>query len=145
MKVWLRRLLFGKKSLPAQLLTGLVGPDKEGGWSVSWVGDGVWPKDVRAWTLTQAVDDAVTAVTDLYASFPPVNEAELQFAIYPWNYNGGPIFEITKQGSEFAAHDTMGSNRTVRAASLEGLIEAIAPQANDNAMLRWIRWISRPT
>jgi hypothetical protein len=143
MKLWLRRLLMGKQSLPAKLLTGLVGPDKNGGWSVSWVGDGVSPNVVRAWTLTQVVDDAAAAVVELYANFPPVENAELNFAIYPWNYDGGPMFEITKRGSELTAHDTMGSNRTLRAASLEGLVEAIAPDADDNAMLQWIRPVSQ--
>ena len=143
MKPWLRRLLMGKTSVPAKLLTGLVGPDKNGGWSVSWVGDGVSPNEVRAWTLTQVVDDATAAVVDIYARFPPIETAELQFAIYPWNYDGGPIFEITKRGSEFTAHDTMGSDRTIRAASLEGLVEAIAPDADDNTMLQWIRAVSQ--
>jgi len=139
MKPWLRRLLAGKSGWPDKLLTAVVGLDKGGGWSVIWVGDGKWPKEMQAWTLTDLVEQASTAVADMYAQFPPVNGAELQFAIYPWDYDHGPIFGIEKQGSLFIARDELGGGHELQAISLERLISAAEPRFRDDSMFRWSR------
>jgi hypothetical protein len=142
MKVWLRRLLAGRSRWPDDLLTAVVGPEKRGGWSLFWVGDGIGPKEMQAWTLTQLVDDASAAVVDLYARFPALDGAQLQFAIYPWDYKRGPMFEIAKQGSVYAARDGLGGGHVLEAISLERLISAAEPKFRDESMFHWIRPIA---
>ena len=138
---WLR----GKERQPASLITGLAGPDKKGGWSVAWAGDGACPPRVHAETLTQAADQAETAVAALYASFPPVADAEFQLAIYPWAYQGGPMFDISGDAGAFTAHDIQGGGQSVSGATLEDLVEAVRQLADvpdDDSMFRWIRQVA---
>jgi hypothetical protein len=90
----LRRLWSGAAGRPAALITGLVGREQDGDWSVSFLSDGLAPADVRASGLSEVIDRAVAVVASLYAGHPPVEGAELQLAIYPWRYNDGPIFAI---------------------------------------------------
>jgi hypothetical protein len=145
----LRRVLGGKERQPGAFITGLIGPAKKGGWSVSWIGDGVWPPPVQAASLTQAAEQASAAVADLYARYPAVPGAELQFAIYPWDYKGGPIFDIAGSAGDFTARDIQGSDRSVAGATLEDLVDAVRRMADipaDDSMLRWTRQIaSLPT
>jgi hypothetical protein len=145
MNKFLRRLLVGKKRQPDALITGLVGPEKKGGWSVSWVGDGAWPPRIDAESLTHAVDRASSAVAALYAKYPPVAGAELQLAIYPWNYRGGPIFDIAGHAGAFTARDIQGSDRSIAGETLEDLVEAvrqIMDIPDEHSMFRWIRQIA---
>jgi hypothetical protein len=115
----LRRALGGKDRQPAALITGVIGPaEKNGGWSVSWAGDGAWP---------------------------PIPGAELQLAIYPWNYRGGPMFDIDGHPGSFTAHDIQGSDLTVYGATLEDLASAVEHMPDipaDDSMFRWIRQIT---
>jgi hypothetical protein len=55
-------------------------------WSVNSVSDGKRPADVYAPTVTQAVEQGSAAVAALFAHYPAAPAAELQMAIYPWNY-----------------------------------------------------------
>jgi hypothetical protein len=131
------------------LITGIAGPETDGGWSVSFVSDGLAPADVRARTLTEVIDGAVAAVASVYAGHPPVDGAELQLAIYPWKYDDGPMFDVTGQQGSFSARDIQGSDLAVQGDTLEDLVLAIerTPEVPpNNSMLRWIRSIaSLPT
>jgi hypothetical protein len=142
---WLRRLLLGKAGRPADLITGVVGREKDGGWSVFFISDGLEPADVRAWTLTEVGDAAAAAVAAAYAKHPPVEGAELQLAIYPWNYRGGAIFDIGGQPGSYSARDIQGSDASVQGATLEDLVSAVERMPGmtpDKAMFRWIRPIA---
>jgi hypothetical protein len=142
----LRRALGGKDRQPAALITGVIGPaEKNGGWSVSWAGDGAWPPNLHAPTLTQAAGQAAAAVAALYTAAPPIPGAELQLAIYPWNYRGGPMFDIDGHPGSFTAHDIQGSDLTVYGATLEDLASAVEHMPDipaDDSMFRWIRQIT---
>jgi hypothetical protein len=111
---------------------------------VSWAGDGVWPPDIHAASLTQAADQASSTVAALYAGYPVVAGAELQLAVYPWRYRRAPMFDITGQAGALTARDIQGSGRSVAGATLEDLVEAVwqtAEVPDDDSMLRWIRQI----
>jgi hypothetical protein len=141
---WLRQLLVGRAGRPAALITSVAGRDKDGGWSVFFISDGLEPAKVRAWTLTEVVDAASAAVATLYAGHPAVDDAELQLAIYPWDYRGGAIFDIAGQQGSFSARDIQGSDLAVRGATLEDLVTAVERLPGvrpDKAMFRWIRRI----
>jgi len=144
----LRRIVGGKARLPAALITGLVGPEKKGGWSVTWVGDGAWPPKIDAASLTDAAEQASSAVAALYAQHPPVAEAELQLAIYPWDYRSGPIFDIAGHAGAFSARDTQGSERSVAGEALEDLVDAVQQLTDlpsEDSMFRWIRPVASLT
>jgi hypothetical protein len=141
----LGRLLGAKERQPADLITGVAGPDKKGGWSVVWAGDGAWPPRVHAETLTQAADQATGAVATLYAQFPPVDGADFQLAIYPWAYNGGPMFDISGDAGAYTARDIHGSHQSVSGATLEDLVEAarqLGGTVSEDSMFRWIRQVA---
>jgi hypothetical protein len=145
MRMLLRRLLLGKRGLPAALITAVTGRDQDSGWSVFWVGDGVSPPSVDAPTLTEVVNQATSAVAALYARWEPIEGAVLQFAIYPSVYDGGPIFDIAARPDSLTARDIQGSNRIVHGITLEDLVTAIdlLPEVADgDAMLRWLRPIA---
>ncbi len=143
MSKW-RRLL-GIERPPWNLLTAIVGLGKKGGnWEVTWVGDGgVEPKDMRAETLTQAVDQASAVVAELYARYPANPDAELQLAIYPWRYHvGDPMYDISIGRDGFSAHDLQDQVPPIEGATLEDLVAVAehAPGAGiDHCMFRWIR------
>ena len=145
----LRRLLGGKERQPAALITGVIGPDPNGGWSVTWAGDGLWPSGVHASSLTQAADQAAAAVAALYAQHPPVADAELQLAIHPWEYKGGPMFDISGQAGGLTARDIQGSERSVSGKTLEDLVAAVRGLPDlpaEDSMFRWVRAVaSLPT
>jgi hypothetical protein len=137
--------LAGKERQPAALVTGVAGPDKKGGWSVTWAGDGALPSRVQAETLTQAADEAASGVATLYARFPPVAGAELQLAIYPWGYKSGPMFDITGSAGAYTATDIQGSGLSVSGATLEELVEAVRGLAEapaGDSMFRWVRQVA---
>jgi hypothetical protein len=136
--------LFRRKTDPAlsRLLTCLVFA-KADIWEGSWMSDNTRkePPEFEAASLTEAVDQAAAAARELWSTLPPVPGAELDFAIYPWRYGkNGAIYDISGKSGDFTARDIQGSDREVRAASLEGLVEALGREpAGDIAMLRWRR------
>ena len=141
----LRRVLTWWELPTDALITGVVGPEKKGGWSAIWVGDGACPRRVKAPTLTQVADQAASAVAALYARTSPIAGAELQLAIYPWTYGGGPIFDIDGYPGSFTARDIQGSDRMVNGATLEDLVAAVEHMPDipiDHSMFRWIRQIA---
>jgi hypothetical protein len=141
----LRRLGAGKERPPGTLITGVIGPDKKGGWSVSWAGDGAWPPPIQATSLTQAADRAASAAAALYAKHPPMADAELQLAIYPWDYKDGAIFDISGDVGALTARDIQGSDRSVSGATLEDVVEAVRQMTDipdGHSMFRWIRQVA---
>jgi hypothetical protein len=139
---WLRRLLLGKAGRPADLITGVVGRENDGAWSAFFISEGLEPAKVRAWTLTEVTDQAAAAVASLYSKHPPVEGAELQLAIYPWDYRGGPIFDISGRRGSYTAQDIQGSDIAVQGATLEDLVSTVEqmPDAGvTKSMFRWIR------
>src|SRR5260221_9605600 len=87
------------------LLTALIGHDKAGGWSVTWVSDGKTPKKLTAPTLTALAERAAAAAVELLANQRASTTAELQLAIYPGPYQSGPIWEITGSAGGLTATD----------------------------------------
>ncbi|HKE66545.1 MAG TPA: hypothetical protein VKB59_18095 [Micromonosporaceae bacterium] len=94
---------------------------------------------MRASTLTELVEQASAAVTDLYARYAPVAGAELQFAIYPWDYHRGPMFAVEKHNQLFIATDELGGGHKLQANSLEELITAGEHDFGADSMFHWIR------
>lgn len=127
------------------MITGVAGPEMDGGWSVFFISEGLEPADVRAWTLTEVIDSAAAAVASLYAKHPPVDGAELQLAIYPWNFDDGPILDVAGKQGSFSARDIQGTDLAIQGATLEDLVTAVERMPGvppDNSMLRWIRPIA---
>jgi hypothetical protein len=112
-------------------------------WAISWMSDNTKkePPEWEAASLTEAVDEAATAALALWSNRFLVPGAQLDFAIYPWRYGrNGAIYDISGVPGDFTARDIVGSDREVRAPSLEGLVEAISREpGGDVAMLRWVR------
>jgi hypothetical protein len=132
---------------PADLITGVVEPSADGEWSVTWVTDdrALRPAAVRAPTLTQVIDKATSYVATLYATWPVDGAEELQFGIYPWHYEKGPIFEITARPGLFTARALVGSDQEFQEATLEGLIVAVERTESlgaVNSMFLWVRPIA---
>jgi hypothetical protein len=67
--------------------------------------------------------------------------AELQIAIYPWDYGKtAPMYDITADADRYYAHDIVGDSPDIAAATLEELVEQMAVQpGGSEAMLRWVR------
>jgi len=123
------------------LLTALVGPNKAGGWSITWVRDGKTPKRLSAPTLTASAKLAAAAAVELFADRSARNTAELQLAIYPGPYQSGPIWEITGSAGGLTA-TCAGSAITCNAATLEDLLTAIQGALDGDSadfMLHWTR------
>lgn len=136
--------LFRRKTNPAiaGVLTCLLFAE-DGAWAINWMSDNARkePSEFEAANLTEAVDQAATAALALWSTRPLVPGAQLDFAIYPWRYGrNGAIYEISGGPGDFMARDTMGSDREVRASSLEGLVEAVSHEpGGEVAMLRLVR------
>jgi len=127
---------------PAALTTGVLTYDG-GQWAVTWLGEGVLPGPAAAPGLTAAADRAAADLAALLASHPPVPGAELQLAIYPWDFDDGPIFDVEGGPGAFIARDLVGQHpEPVRGAALEELVAAVAPlpgAGEGKAMFRWVR------
>jgi hypothetical protein len=126
------------------LITGVVSSGVDG-WSVTWTGGGPTPAPLHAESLSAAIGQASATVASLYASYPANPGAELQFAIYPWNYQDGPIFDISGSPGRFGARDLENSLPAVGGATLEDLVAAVEqmPGAGpEHSMLRWVRQVS---
>ena len=134
---------FGRgRSRPASgLLTGVISA-KQDEWEVFWIGEGRnEPQEFLAPSLTEAADQATTAALAMYVVGPMLPDAELQFAIYPWDYGkNAPMYDISALPGQFRARDIQGSDREITAESLEGLVAALRGEpSGDKAMLRWVR------
>jgi hypothetical protein len=140
----LRRFLGGRDRGPGDLITGVVS-SRADSWQVIWAGDGAQPASLRAPSLSDAAEQASAVVAELYASLPPNPAAELQLAIYPWEYRDGPIFDVSGSPGGFAARDLENSFPAVHGAALEDLVAAVEPMPGagpGHCMFRWIRPVS---
>lgn len=78
----------------------------------------------------------------LYAGGELVPDAELQFAIYPWDYGkDAPIYDVSLADGEFRAQDLLNDSAPqISAVILEDLVAELGNQPGGNrAMLRWGR------
>jgi hypothetical protein len=140
----LRRLLGARDRGPADLITGIV-TARADDWQVTWAGDGAQPASMQASSLSDATEQASAAVADLYASLAPNPAAELQLAIYPWDYRDGPIFDVSGSPGGFTAQDLDNSFPAVQGAALEDLVTAAEPMPGagpGHCMFRWVRPVS---
>jgi hypothetical protein len=136
--------LFRRKTDPllARTLTCML-TAADGVWAISWLSDNIKkePPEFEAASLTEAVEQASTAALALWSTQPLIPDAQLDFAIYP--RRGGKIdaiYEISGGPGDFTAREFQGSNREVRAPSLDGLVEAVSREpGGDAAVLRWVR------
>jgi hypothetical protein len=94
-----------------------------------------------ATSLSEAAAWATTAALVHFAEGRLAPEAELQFAIYPWDYGKmAPMYDITAEAGQYQAHDIVGDSPDIAAPTLEELVEQMAAQpGGSEAMLRWIR------
>jgi hypothetical protein len=117
----------------------------DGAWDISWVADGRAPGEFSDETLTRATARASAEVAAMYSGRVESSAAELQFAIYPWGGDGGRIIlDITPDAEGYVARALQGSDISVRAETLEGLVERAEQSLGDTSgvMLRWIRSVS---
>jgi hypothetical protein len=138
--------LFWRKRQPQNdLLTAIISAgwdDHEGEWEVIWVGQGgKEPARMVATSLSEAADWATTAALVHFTEGRLVPDAELQFAIYPWDYGKmAPMYDITTEAGHYEAHDIVSDSPDIAAPTLEELVEQMALQPSGNeAMLRWVR------
>jgi hypothetical protein len=141
--------LFGRRNrAQCGLLTGILSAspgDRDGEWEVIWVGDGGGCKEPRkfvAASLSEAAGQATTSALALYAVGELAPDAELQFAIYPWDYGkNAPIFDVDGRPGSFTASNLFDEAAApVLGATLEELVAHVGMQpGGDAAMLRWAR------
>ena len=138
-------LLGRKRRDRGQLLTAVISAGagfRDGEWEVIWVGEGgKEPSRMVATSLSEAAVWATTAALALFAEGRLISEAQLQFAIYPWDYGTmAAMYDITAEVGQFQAHDIVGNGPDIAARTLEELVEQMAAQPGGRkAMLRWIR------
>lgn len=137
--------LFGRRMRArCSLLTGIISAGATG-WDVTWVGDGGGCKEpprLVAASLTDATGQSTVSALALYAAGELAPEAELQFAIYPWDYGkNAPIFDVDGSPGSFTASNLFDAAAAeVRGATLEELVAQVGRQpGGDAAMLRWAR------
>lgn len=138
--------LFGRKSRGRDgLLTAVISAGRShhaGEWQVIWVEQGGRvPERLVMTSLAQAAELATTAALAHFAAGRLVPEAELQFAIYPWDYGQvAPMYDVTAEAGRYLAHDIVGDSPGIAATTLEELVERMATQPRGGeAMLRWVR------
>ena len=114
----------------------------DGEWEVIWIGPGgKEPRRLVTMSLSEAAEQATTAAQAHFAETRLIPEAELQFAIYPWDYGKmAPMYDITAVAGQYRAHDIVAGSPDIAAPTLEGLVEQMAVQPRGSkAMLRWVR------
>jgi hypothetical protein len=138
--------LFGRKSRSHNnLLTAIISAGTgrhDGEWEVIWIGQGgKEPRRLVTTSLSDAAGQAMTAALAHLAEGRLVPEAELQFAIYPWDYGKmAPMYDITGEAGQYQAHDIVADGPDIAAPTLEALVEQMALQPRGSeAMLRWVR------
>jgi hypothetical protein len=114
----------------------------DGEWEVIWIGQGgKEPRRLVTMSLSEAAEQARTAALAHFAESRLIPEAELQFAIYPWDYGKmAPMYDITAEAGQYRAHDIVAGSPDIAAPTLEELVEQMAVQPRGSeAMLRWVR------
>jgi hypothetical protein len=138
--------IFGRESRVCNgLLTAAISAGTgrhDGQWEVTWTGEGgKEPRRLVSTSLSDAVAQATTAALAHFAQGRLIPEAELQFAIYPWDYGKtAPMYDITAEAGQYQAHDIAGNSPGIAAPTLEELVDKMAVQpGGSEAMLRWVR------
>jgi len=140
--------LFGRMNRTRnRLLTAIISAGTgrhHGYWEVIWIGQGnsrKEPRRVVTTSLSEAAGEATTAAREYFAEGRLIPEAELQFAIYPWDYGEmAPMYDITAEDGQYRAHDIVADSPDIAAPTLEELVEQMAVQPSGSAaMLRWVR------
>ena len=138
--------LFGHKNRSDNaLLTAIISAGTgrhQGEWEVIWIANvGKGPSRMVTNSLSEAAEQATTAALAHFGEGRMTPEAELQFAIYPWDYGKmAPMYDITAEAHQYQAHDIVGDSPDIAAATLEALIDEMAMQPRGGeAMLRWVR------
>ena len=138
--------LFGLKSRARNgPLTAVISArtgSAEGEWEIIWIGQGGRePKRLVTTGLSEAAAQAATAALAHVAEARLAPDAELQFAIYPWDYGKmAPIYDIATEDGQYRAHDIVSDSPDITAPTLEELVEQMAGQPRGGeAMLRWVR------
>lgn len=138
--------IFGRKNRAQdELLTAIISArtgHHEGEWEIIWVGEGGRElQRMVAGSLSEACASAATAALAHFGAGRLLPEAELQFAIYPWDYaKMAPMYDISAGADGYFAHDIVGDSPDIAAPTLEGLVEQMAMQpGGSEAMLRWVR------
>jgi hypothetical protein len=127
------------------LLTAIISAGAgrhEGEWEVIWIGEGGQkPRRLVTTSLPEAAEQATTAALANFVESRLIPEAELQFAIYPWDYGKmAPMYDITAEDGLYHAYDIVADSPDIAAPTLEGLVEQMAAQpGGSEAMLRWVR------
>jgi len=138
---WFKEAISGRLSI---LITCVI--EREGeSWTVSWASEGNVPKSFNDHSLIAAADRAAAQVAAMYSGRAQASDAELQFAIYPWEGNPGKvILDITTAAAGLVARDIQGTEITIQGKSLDELVqkgETMVPNPRE-AMFRWIRRVS---
>jgi hypothetical protein len=141
--------VFGRrKGAPCLLLTAIISAgtgNHDGEWEVIWIGDGRGckePQRLVTASLSEAAEQATASALALYAAGDLAPDADLQFAIYPWDYGkSAPIFEVSGGPDSFTACNSFDDSApTVSAGTLEELVAEVGGQPDGaEAMLRWGR------
>jgi hypothetical protein len=138
--------LFGRKGRARNdLLTAIISAgtgDHDGEWEVIWIGQGgKEPRRLVTTSVSEAAEQATTAALAHFAEGRLIPEAELQFAIYPWDYGEmAPMYDIIAEAGQYRAHDIVADSPDIAAPTLEELVEQMAGQPRGSeAMLRWVR------
>jgi hypothetical protein len=137
------RKIHARNGLLTAIISAGTGHHK-GEWKVSWIGEGGnEPPRMIAPSLSEACAWAATAALAHFAEGRLRPQAELQFAIYPWDYGTmAPMYDITAEAGRYYAHDIVSDSSDIAAPTLEELVEQMAVQpAGNEAMLRWVRRI----
>jgi hypothetical protein len=111
-------------------------------WEIIWIGEGgKQPRRTVTTSLSVAAEQATAAALVHFAEGRLNPEAELQFAIYPWDYGQmAPMYDITAEASQYRAHDIVAHSPDIAAPTLEELVEQMAVQPRGSeGMLRWVR------
>lgn len=138
--------LFGRENRTGNgLLTAIISAGTgrhDGEWEVIWIGEGgKEPRRLVTTSLSEATEQATTAALAHIAEGRLIPEAELQFAIYPWDYGKmAPMYDITAEDGWYHAHDIVANSPDIAAPTLEELVEQMsAKPRGSEAMLRWVR------
>jgi hypothetical protein len=136
-----RRTSRARNGLLTAIISAGTGPH-DGEWEVIWIGQGgKEPRRLVTTSLPEAAEQATAAALAHFAEGWVIPEAELQFAIYPWDYGKmAPMYDITGEAGQYQAHDIVAHSPDIAAPTLEELVEQMALQPRGSeAMLRWVR------
>jgi hypothetical protein len=96
-------------------------------------------------TLDELVQAADLLVGDSYPSGPHRDDAELQYAIYPWSFKGQPdaMLDVSGEAGALDASDVGSGSLRVSGKTAEELVERAASLAEyPKLMFRWVKRVA---